>query len=93
MRDALLGHRDPEIAEWAQTKGMADSERELYRIFDKTWKPGSIAIIGGVEKRLVTLEELNDRYALLEAPGEPSASTACRSRRTTSDAALQTKPC
>lgn len=73
MRDALLAHQDPEIAAWAQTKGMADGERELHRIFDKTWKPGSIVSIGGVEKRLVTLEELNDRYALLEAPGKPSA--------------------
>ena len=44
MRDALLAHKDPEIAEWAQTKGMADGERELRRIFDKAWKPGSIVI-------------------------------------------------
>ena len=34
-RDALLEHQDPEIAEWAHTKGMANDERELRRIFDK----------------------------------------------------------
>jgi Family of unknown function (DUF5906) len=73
MRDALLAHSDPEIAEWARAKGMANGERELHRIFDKARKQGSIVIVGGVEKRLVTLEELNDRYALLEAPGKPSA--------------------
>jgi Family of unknown function (DUF5906) len=69
----LLAHPDLEIAEWTKLKGMPDGERELHRIFDKAWKQGSIVIVGGVEKRLVTLEELNDRYALLEAPGKPSA--------------------
>jgi hypothetical protein len=72
MRDALLAHTDVEIAEWARTKGMADGERELRRIFGKAWKQGSIVNVAGVEKRLVTLEELNDRYALLEARGKPS---------------------
>ena len=72
MRDALLAHQDPEIADWARTKGMANGERELRRIYDKTCKQGSIVVVGGVEKRLTTLEELNDRYALLEARGKPS---------------------
>jgi hypothetical protein len=35
MRDALLGHTDPEIAEWARSKGMANGERELRRIYDR----------------------------------------------------------
>jgi putative DNA primase/helicase len=35
MRDALLGHKDPEISEWARTKGMDNGERELRRIFDR----------------------------------------------------------
>ena len=35
MRDALLGHNDPEIAEWARTKGMDNGERELRRIYDR----------------------------------------------------------
>ena len=35
MRDALLEHEDPDIAEWARTKGLANGERELRRIFDK----------------------------------------------------------
>jgi len=35
MRDALLAHEDPDIAEWARSKGLADGERELKRIFDK----------------------------------------------------------
>ena len=35
IRDALLAHEDPEIAEWARTKGLANDERELRRIFDK----------------------------------------------------------
>ena len=35
MRDALLKHADPEIAEWAATKGMANDERELKRVYDR----------------------------------------------------------
>ena len=35
MRDALLEHDDPGVAEWAQTKGTADGDRELRRIYDK----------------------------------------------------------
>ena len=31
----LLSHKDPEIAEWARTKGLDNGERELRRIFDK----------------------------------------------------------
>jgi hypothetical protein len=73
MRDALLGHKDPEIAEWARTKGSENGERELQRIFDKAWKPGSSVKIAAVEKRLTTLKELNDRFALLEARGSASA--------------------
>jgi hypothetical protein len=34
MRDALLTHEDPEIAEWARSKGVANGERELRRVFD-----------------------------------------------------------
>lgn len=30
-------------------------------------------MVRGVQKRLTTLSELNDRYALLEAPGSASA--------------------
>jgi hypothetical protein len=35
MRDALLANSDPEIAEWAKTKGRANGERELHRIYDR----------------------------------------------------------
>ena len=35
MRAALLKHRDPEIVEWARTKGMDNGERELRRIYDR----------------------------------------------------------
>ena len=36
MREALLEHEDPDIAEWARTKGLANNERELKRIYGKT---------------------------------------------------------
>ena len=36
MRDALLEHQDPEIAEWASTKGMDNGERELRRVYDQS---------------------------------------------------------
>ena len=35
MRDALLSDADPEVAEWAATKGLANNERELHRVYDK----------------------------------------------------------
>ena len=40
MRDALLEHEDPDIAEWALTKGLAGGERELRRIHDKARSSG-----------------------------------------------------
>jgi putative DNA primase/helicase len=42
IRTALLGHDDPEIAEWARTKGMDNGERELHRIYDKALADGVI---------------------------------------------------
>ena len=42
MRDALLGHQDPEVAEWAQTKGMHHGERELRRVYDRALTAGVI---------------------------------------------------
>ena len=42
MRDALLGHQDPEIAEWARTKGMDNGERELRRVYDRALTAGVI---------------------------------------------------
>jgi len=35
MRNALLTYADLETSDWARTKGMANGERELRRIFDK----------------------------------------------------------
>jgi hypothetical protein len=35
MRDALLGHADAEISEWARTKGSTNNERELHRVYDR----------------------------------------------------------
>jgi len=35
MRDALLADADPEIAEWAATKGRGGGEREMRRVYDK----------------------------------------------------------
>ena len=34
MRDALLADADPEVAAWARSKGSANNEREMRRIFD-----------------------------------------------------------
>jgi putative DNA primase/helicase len=42
MREALLKHEDPDIAEWARTKGLASGERELRRIFDKARRAAGV---------------------------------------------------
>jgi hypothetical protein len=39
MRNALLTYADLEISEWARTKGIANDERELRRIYDKATGP------------------------------------------------------
>ena len=67
MCAALLVHEDADIAAWARTKGLNNDERELKRIYDKAG--GELVTVGGVEKRLTTLDDLNERYALLHAPG------------------------
>jgi hypothetical protein len=41
MRDALLADADPEIVEWARTKGSANGERELHRIYDNAGNAGA----------------------------------------------------
>jgi putative DNA primase/helicase len=41
MRDALLADADPEIAEWAKTKGLANGEREMHRIYDNAGNAGT----------------------------------------------------
>jgi Family of unknown function (DUF5906) len=35
MRDALLEHEDSGVRDWARTKGLANGEREMRRIYDK----------------------------------------------------------
>jgi hypothetical protein len=48
MRDALLADEDPEIAEWARTKGLANGERELHRIYDNAGDNGAAHVSDGV---------------------------------------------
>ncbi len=42
VRDALLAHTDPGIAEWARTKGLAYGEREMRRIFDRALRGAGV---------------------------------------------------
>ena len=53
MRDGLLQHEDPEIADWANSKGLRQQRTRTQGIYDKAWAQGSIVKVGGVEKRLV----------------------------------------
>jgi D5-like protein len=48
MRDALLADADPEIAKWARTKGLANNERELHRIYDNAGDKGAAHVSDGV---------------------------------------------
>jgi hypothetical protein len=49
------------VAEWARA-----NEHELERLHKEVGAQGSIVIVAGVEKRLVDLNNLNDRFALLQ---------------------------
>jgi putative DNA primase/helicase len=54
MRDALLADADPEIAKWARTKGLANNERELHRIYDNAGDKGAAHVSDGVLDKFVT---------------------------------------
>jgi hypothetical protein len=53
MRDALLSDKDPDVAEWAQTKGLANGEREMRRIFDNAGVRQTIELVPGETERAV----------------------------------------
>ena len=40
MRDALLQHEDPEIADWANSKGRDNNERELHASMTRRGRKG-----------------------------------------------------
>jgi hypothetical protein len=52
MRDALLADADPDIAEWARTKGLCSNERELRRLYDKAAQSRGPAESEGVSAEL-----------------------------------------
>ena len=64
-REALFAAEDDGatagVAEWARA-----NEHELERLYKEVGAQGSIVIVAGVEKRLVDLSNLNDRFALLQ---------------------------
>ena len=62
-----IGHTDPDIPDLVERKGTSNGERELHNVYDNAWKQGTIVKIGGVEMRLVDLDGLNERFAILEA--------------------------
>jgi putative DNA primase/helicase len=64
MRDALLADEDPEIAEWARTKGLANGERELHRIYDNAKASLSPDFIRGDEKQILRGHPDNIRMAI-----------------------------
>jgi hypothetical protein len=53
MRDALLADEDSDISEWAWTKGFANNERQLHRIFDNAKAALSPDFIRGDEKQIL----------------------------------------
>jgi hypothetical protein len=65
MRDALLADPDPDIAEWARTKGLAAGEREMRRIFDRAGLKGGPGCTS-IEK------------AILAAPESEAGNILCR---------------
>jgi hypothetical protein len=64
-REALFAAEDDGatagVAEWARA-----NEPELERLYKEVGAQGSIVMVAGVEKRLVDLNNLNDRFALLQ---------------------------
>ena len=64
-REALFAAEDDGatagVAEWARA-----NEHELELLYKEVGAQGSIVIVAGVEKRLVDLSNLNDRFALLQ---------------------------
>jgi len=56
MRDGLLEHEDPGVAEWARTKGLTNRERQMRRIFDKVGAGDKLASDSRPTIRLVAGE-------------------------------------
>jgi hypothetical protein len=48
MRDALLADEDPEISAWARSKGLANGERGLHRIYENAGDNGAAHVSKGV---------------------------------------------
>ena len=97
MRDALLGHNDPEIAEWARTKGMDNGERELRRIYDRA--PGMISPERHTTRRERSNAAFRSRCAITEvafssgtaAPGGKSKKPAYAQGSTPSSTNVRAK--
>ncbi len=58
MRVALLDHEDPGIAAWARSKGLADGEREIRRIFDNA------------DGEADEVSRMNEKHAVLSIGGK-----------------------
>ena len=57
--------------QWPRLKDASTIIKSAQRTAEK-WKPGAIRVIGGMQKRITSIELLNERFVMVAVPGQPS---------------------
>ena len=66
LRGALLGHADSEVSTWAFTKGLANDERELRRL----WERAGDQAAGDSDPVTQLVDEFNAKYMVVNENGK-----------------------
>ena len=91
LRAILIDGLDERSIEWRikrQWPKLKDDIPSIITSAQRTaekWKPGEIRTIGGMKKRITSIDEMNERFVMIEVPGQPT----CVAQR--SDAFFMTK--
>jgi phage/plasmid primase-like uncharacterized protein len=78
LRAILLKGEDAKKAEWRikrQCPHLKDTAAAIVESAQRTaekWKPGSRHVIDGMLKRITSLDVINERFVMVEVPGQPT---------------------
>ena len=86
MRNALLTNANLEISDWARTKGMANGERELRRIYDKATRPQSGRAAWNISSRTCNRRATSTCPPVISGQRSASTRDCRRSRKSTAKA-------
>ena len=78
LRAILIDGRDAESIEWRikrQWPKLKDDIPAIIASAQRTaekWRPGATRVIGGMLKRITSLDMMNERFVIITIPGQPS---------------------